>query len=79
VTQSDAGTENFGIANSQTLMRHILDPDLAGTIQHRWIDQNIKPEIAWSQFRRRFAPGFENILELGLSEDWYDPHDALHR
>jgi hypothetical protein len=79
VTQSDAGTENFGIANSQTLIRQMLDPQLAGTIQHRWVDHNIKPEIAWSQFRSRFARGFENVLEVGVTEEWYDPYDALHR
>ncbi|KAG8941619.1 hypothetical protein FRC04_004139 [Tulasnella sp. 424] len=34
ITQSDEGTENYGIANAQTTMRHMLDPSLEGTI-HR--------------------------------------------
>jgi hypothetical protein len=32
----------------------------------------VKPEITWSQLRRRFTPGFENILEKGVAENWYD-------
>lgn len=34
--------------------------------------KNVKPEIAWSQFRRRFAPGFENILKEGVIAGWYN-------
>ena len=80
MTQSDLGTENYGIANAQTAMRQTLDPHLEGTLQHRWMlgHNNIKPEIMWSQIRRRFSPGFEDILETGVFEGIYDPNDYLH-
>ncbi|KAJ7903946.1 hypothetical protein B0H13DRAFT_2334961 [Mycena leptocephala] len=35
------------------------------------------PEIGWSQLRQRFAPGFEDILELGTNNGWYDPSVLL--
>ncbi|KAJ7070248.1 hypothetical protein B0H15DRAFT_957851 [Mycena belliarum] len=75
VSQSDPGTENFGLANGHTLLRHLHDPSLQGTLQHRWMREkkNVKPEIGWSQMRRRFTPGFENILDIGVNEGWYDP------
>jgi hypothetical protein len=40
--------------------------------------KNVVPEIGWSQLRRRFTPGFEDIIELGVLEGWYDPSDTLH-
>jgi len=48
VTQSDPGTENFGIANAQTLLRQMHDLTLEGFVQHRWMrtKKNIMPEIA---------------------------------
>ena len=51
VTQSDPGTENFGIANAQTLLRQMHDVTLEGFVQHQWMrtKKNIMPEIAWSQ------------------------------
>ncbi|KAJ7196274.1 hypothetical protein GGX14DRAFT_575086 [Mycena pura] len=75
VTQSDPGTENYVIANGHTMLRHLHDPSLAGTLQHRWLRQkkNVVPEIAWSQLRRRFTPGFEDILDAGIEKGWYDP------
>ena len=81
VTQSDAGTENFGIANAHTTIRHRLDPTLADTLQHRWMGKlmNIKPEIAWSMLNRDWKPGFEAILDHGVDEGWYDPNNALER
>ena len=79
VTQSDPGTENFGIANAQTLLWQMHDLMLEGFVQHRWMHtkKNIKPEITWSQLRRRFCPGFEAFLETGLDEGWYDPDNTL--
>ncbi|KAG1772923.1 hypothetical protein EV702DRAFT_1245552 [Suillus placidus] len=67
VTQSDLGTENFGIANAHTLLRQWHDPALQGTLQHRWMrtKKNVVPEITWSQLRHRFTPGFENLLDTG--------------
>ncbi|KAG1893790.1 uncharacterized protein F5891DRAFT_1131149 [Suillus fuscotomentosus] len=53
VTQSDPGTENFGIANGHTMLHQWYDPSLQGTLQHRWMrtKKNVMPEIAWSQLR----------------------------
>jgi hypothetical protein len=36
------------------------------------IKKNIQLEIAWSQFQRRFAPGFEETLEQGVQDELYD-------
>ena len=79
MTQSDPGSENYGIANAHTVLHHWHDPSLSGTIQHRWMRQkkNVMPEIAWSQLRRRFTPGFENILQEGVNEGWYDMNRPL--
>ncbi|KAG6883714.1 hypothetical protein C0992_008022 [Termitomyces sp. T32_za158] len=79
VTQSDPGTEKFGIANGRILLRHWHDPSLEGTLQHRWMREkkNIKPKISWSQLRRCFIPGFEDILDVGIIEGWYSPNNYL--
>ncbi|KAG1833588.1 hypothetical protein F4604DRAFT_1886809 [Suillus subluteus] len=79
ITQSDLGTENFGIANAQTLLRQHYDPDLQGTLQHRWMrsKKNVMPEITWSQLRRRFTPGFEMLLDHGVNEGLYDVGNTL--
>jgi hypothetical protein len=63
VTQSDPGSENFGIANAHTMLQQWHDPDLHGTLQHRWMrnKKNVMPEITWSQLRRCFTPGFKNL------------------
>jgi len=37
--------------------------------------KNVKPEITWSQLRRHFTPGFEDILEIGATNGWYEPYD----
>ncbi|KAG1721252.1 hypothetical protein EDB19DRAFT_1646599 [Suillus lakei] len=81
ITQSDLGTENFGIANAQTLLRQHYDPDLRGTLQHRWMrsKKNVMPEITWSQLRRRFTPGFETLLDHGVNEGWYDVGNTLQK
>ncbi|KAJ7857101.1 hypothetical protein B0H14DRAFT_3135890 [Mycena olivaceomarginata] len=69
VSQSDPGVENFGVANGHTLLRHWHDPSLEGTLQHRWMNEkkNLIPEIGWSQLRRRWTPGFEDILDIGVN------------
>ncbi|KAF8492109.1 hypothetical protein JB92DRAFT_3147563 [Gautieria morchelliformis] len=79
VTQSDPGSENYGVANAHTTLRHMLDPSLEGTRQHRWMRKhnNVKPEISWSQLRRRFTPGFEDLLEQGVQSGLYDPDNRL--
>jgi len=79
VSQSDPGTENFGLANGHTLLRHLQDPDLEGTLQHRWMREkkNVMPEIGWSQLHHRFTPGFEDILDVGVNNGWYDPNELV--
>ncbi|KAJ6474357.1 hypothetical protein C8R45DRAFT_835079 [Mycena sanguinolenta] len=79
VSQSDPGTENYGLANGHTLLRHLHDPSLEGTLQHRWMlkKKNVMPEIGWSQLRHRFTPGFEDILDVGVNNGWYNPDILL--
>ncbi|PCH39775.1 hypothetical protein WOLCODRAFT_68498, partial [Wolfiporia cocos MD-104 SS10] len=81
ITQSDRGTENNGVANAQTVMRHRLDPTLSNTLQHRWMGHkhNIKPEQFWSQLRKRWSPGFEKLLKIGVDTGLYDSEDYLDR
>lgn len=81
ITQSDPGTENYGIANAHTTIRQRLDPNLQGTLQHRFATghNNILSEIKWSIFRRDFSPGFEDILQNGVNNGWYDVNDILER
>ncbi|KAG1865231.1 hypothetical protein C8R48DRAFT_550718, partial [Suillus tomentosus] len=79
ITQSDLGTENYGIANVQTLLRQRYDPTLQGTLQHCWMctKKNVMPEITWLQLWHRFTPGFENLLDEGVIEGWYNSADTL--
>ena len=79
ITQSDPGSENYGIANGHTYLRQWHDPNLTGTLQHRWMRQkkNVVPEIRWSQLQRQWSPGFENVLDRGLHEDWYNSVDPI--
>ncbi|KAJ7075212.1 hypothetical protein B0H15DRAFT_792147, partial [Mycena belliarum] len=81
ITQSDLGSENYGIANCHTQTRHRLDPSLEGTLQHRWLGEthNIKPESTWSQMRRQFTPGFENILDSGVARGLYNVNRPLEK
>ncbi|KAG1780221.1 hypothetical protein EV702DRAFT_950000, partial [Suillus placidus] len=79
VTQSDPGSENYGIANVHTMLRQYHNKALHGTLQHRWMrtKKNIMPEITWSQLRRQFTPGFENLLDHGVNSGWYDSNNTL--
>lgn len=79
VSQSDPGVENFELANGHTLLRHWHDPSLKGMLQHRWMSEkkNVMPEIGWSQLRHRWTPGFEDILDVGVNNGWYDPNNLL--
>ena len=81
ITQSDPGSENYGIANAQTFIRHRLDPSLEGTLQHRWMrsKMNIKPEILWSVLQRDWTPGFEKTLQFSVDHQYYDPANDLQR
>jgi len=81
ITQSDAGTENYGVANTHTTIRHQLDEGLANTLQHRFMPghNNILSEVKWSIFRRDFVPGFEDILQNGVNNGWYDVNNILEK
>ena len=81
ITQSDPGTENYGVANAHTVMCHRLDPSLTGTLQHCFAPghNNILSEIKWSVFCRDFSPGFEDILEQGMQSGWYNVNDTLEK
>ncbi|OJA21475.1 hypothetical protein AZE42_11743, partial [Rhizopogon vesiculosus] len=59
----------------------LIIPALSRTLQHKFKGQhrNIKPEIFWSQPRRRWTPGFEDVLDFGLTSGIYNPDDALER
>ncbi|KAG1890319.1 hypothetical protein F4604DRAFT_1914866 [Suillus subluteus] len=35
------------------------------------------PEIAWSQLRHRFTPGYEALLDEGVKSGWYDSDNVL--
>ncbi|KAJ7079727.1 hypothetical protein B0H15DRAFT_787815 [Mycena belliarum] len=73
-TQSDPGNENNGVANAQTIMRQTLDPELAGTLQHKWKTKknNPKSEANWSVMRADLSPGLEDLFEKGVQNGWYD-------
>jgi len=81
VTQSDLGTENGGIAKGHTMLRQLHDPALIGTIQHRWKREkkNVIPEIFWSGLRRRWSPGFENLLNEGVVSGEFSPGNPLEK
>jgi hypothetical protein len=78
LTFSDPGSENNGIANAQSTIRQWLDPSLENSLQHRWLFKhgNIKSEIAWSQIRAAFSPGFEDILQAGIRDRLIDFNNA---
>ncbi|KAG2125457.1 hypothetical protein DEU56DRAFT_873091 [Suillus clintonianus] len=79
ITQSDPGSENYGITNAHTMLCQMYDSSLHGTLQHWWMrtKKNVMPEIAWSQLRRRFTPGFESLLDEGVVRGWYDVDNVL--
>ncbi|KAN0130302.1 hypothetical protein V8E53_011925, partial [Lactarius tabidus] len=79
IMQSDPGTENVNVAYAQTALRHLMEPSLDGTIQHRWFRKhgNIKPEIHWSVFRKDWSVGFQALLDRGVDEGFYDIGDPL--
>jgi hypothetical protein len=40
--------------------------------------QNILSEIKWSVFRRDWSPGFEDILDAGVNNGWYDVNNMYY-
>ncbi|KAJ7265657.1 hypothetical protein C8J57DRAFT_1620708 [Mycena rebaudengoi] len=82
ITQSDPGSENYGIANCHTVTRQRLDPELEGTLQHWWMNKkamNVKPEATWSMLRRQWTPGFETLLDFGINTGLYNLDDPLEK
>ena len=81
ITQSNPGTENYGVANTHTLIWHRLDQDLTDTLQHCFAHghNNILSEIKWSVFWQDFAPGFEDILQDGVNCGWYNINNPLQK
>ena len=79
LTQSDPGTENYGVANAQTVGRQRLDQTLIGTLQHIFKHRktNVKSEGNWSVFRRNWTPGFENLFQEGVTKGLYDVHNTV--
>ena len=41
--------------------------------------KNIKPEIEWALLRRTWAPGFEDMLEYGVAQQWYNSDNFVDR
>ena len=81
LTQSDRGTENHHIAYAQTTIRQQLDLGLAGTLQHSWMrgHTNIKPEHSWGRLRDMWSKGFEDMFDIGIQSQWYNPTNTLDR
>jgi len=81
ITQSDHGTENYHIAYAQTHMRQELDPGLGGTLQHRWMrgHTNIKPERAWGRLHDTWSKGYEDMLDVGVKNQWYNASNTLDK
>ena len=80
-TQSDPGTENYGVANVHTLIRHRLDPNLANSLQHHFAARpnNIHSEFRWTSFWRDFSPGFGDELQKGVDHGWYNVNETLDK
>ena len=79
ITQSDSGTENHGVANVHTLIRHRLDPSIANCRQHRFAPGCNNILSKWSVFWRDFNPGFGDELQKGVDNGWYDVGEALDK
>ncbi|KAG1851898.1 hypothetical protein F4604DRAFT_1933836 [Suillus subluteus] len=79
ITQSNLGSENYGITNAHTMLCQMYDASLQGTLQHRWMrtKKNVMPEIAWSQLHHRFTPGYESLLDKGVESGWYNSDNVL--
>ncbi|KAG1718559.1 uncharacterized protein EDB91DRAFT_1089984 [Suillus paluster] len=68
ITQSNPGSEDYGITIVHTMLCQMYDSSLHGTLQHRWMwtKKNIMPRIAWSKLHWCFTPGFESLLDEGV-------------
>jgi hypothetical protein len=79
LTQSNPDSENYRMANAETVGQQKLDPTLSGTLQHvlKHRKTNVKSEANWSVFRCNFAPGYEKLFEEGVTMGWYDVQNPL--
>ncbi|KAG2029242.1 hypothetical protein BDR03DRAFT_1018676 [Suillus americanus] len=79
VTQSNPGSENYGIANAHTILHQWHNPALQGSLQHCWMrmKKNVMLEVTWSQMQHCFTPGFETLLNHGVTSSWYDTNNTL--
>ncbi|KAG2145632.1 hypothetical protein BD769DRAFT_1329410, partial [Suillus cothurnatus] len=79
VTQSDPGSDNYGISNAHTMLHQCHNPALQGSLQYCWMrtKKNVMPEIAWSQMQHHFTPEFETLLDHGVTSGWYDTNNTL--
>ncbi|KAG1745149.1 hypothetical protein EDB19DRAFT_1958789 [Suillus lakei] len=59
----DPGSENFGIANAHTMLRQWHDPDLHGTLQHRWMrNKKNASKVYWI---------------TGVNTGWYNTNNTV--
>lgn len=81
ITQSDHGTEDYNIAYAHTFMCQQLDPDLVGTLQHNFMrgHTNIKPKQAWGRLWDTWSKGFEDMLDIGVKNQWYNTSNLVDR
>ena len=51
------------------------------TLQHCFVKghNNILSKIKWSVFCCDFSLGFEDMLELGVQNSWYDVNNTLEK
>jgi len=84
-TMSDPGVENINIAAAEVLMRMEYEStnanDSRSSIIHRFCKSkfNQKPEVIWSQLRRRLCVAIEEKLMKGVNDDIYDASIDLHK
>ena len=71
----------YVVANIHTNIRHTLNPSLSDTLQHQWCfnKSNVKLEIIWMVFHCYFTPGFEDIFDCGVNNEWYDINDPIEK
>lgn len=62
------------MAYAHTYIYHALDPTLSGSIQHNWKcgHLNIKPEQMWARLWWTGINGFEELLNKGIQQQWYN-------
>ncbi|KAG1824777.1 uncharacterized protein BJ212DRAFT_1444466 [Suillus subaureus] len=65
ITQSDPGSENYGIANAHTMLHQMYDVSLQDTLQYWWIHtkKNVTPKITWSQLHYRYQDHINNTVK----------------